>query len=70
MLSNVDLKYFKREGASTPKNVIDLKQGRGVRNQDLCDLVWPNDAKTGLSFGLATDKRTYYLYGNDKAIVR
>ena len=70
VLSDVELKYFTKEGENTPKKVIDLKRGRGIRDRDQCDLEWPKEAKPGLSFGLATETRTYYLYGNDKAIVK
>lgn len=71
MLSDSELKYFKKEGESNPKKVIDLKEGRGVRGSDQCDLEsWPKEAKEYLSFGLATEKRTFYLYGNDKTIVK
>ena len=70
ILSDASLKYYTKEGDNTPKKVIDLKQGRGIRNRKQCELEWPKDAKPGLSFGLATDTRTYYLYGDDKAAVK
>lgn len=70
ILSDASLKYYTKEGDNTPKKVIDLKQGRGVRNRKQCELEWPKDAKPGLSFGLATESRTYYLYGDDKAAVK
>ena len=70
VLSDSEMKYFAKEGETNPKKVIDLKKGRGIRNRDQCDLEWPKDAKPGLSFGLATEGRTFYLYGNDKATVK
>lgn len=70
ILSDASLKYYTKEGDNTPKKVIDLKQGRGIRNRKQCELEWPKDAKPGLSFGLATENRTFYLYGEDKDAVK
>lgn len=54
-----------------PKGSIDLTTGRGVRTKKQCTSVevWPKDAKDNLTFGLAVENRTYYLYGKDVAAV-
>ena len=69
-LSDDTLKYYAKEGDSSPKKVIDLKESRGVRNRTQCGVVWPREAQPGLAFGIATDKRTFYLYGDDKDAVK
>ena len=60
------LQYFVNEGDTVAKGNIDLVAGLGVRKRNQCSLEWPKDAKNGLCFGLATENRTYYLYGTDK----
>lgn len=62
--------YYIHEGDVVPKGTIDLTTARGVRTRSHCKLEWPSEAKPGLAFGLATETRTFYLYGNDKATVR
>lgn len=52
------------------RGTIDLTAGRGVRKRQHCSLEWPKEAKNGLSFGLSTERRTYYLYGTDKEEIR
>ena len=66
------LSYFSSEGDKNPKGVIDLTKGRGVRTKDQCKLrseEWPRAATQNVSFGLAIEDRTFYLYGCDKAAV-
>ena len=70
VLSENSLSYYKKEGDPTPKRSIDLATGRGVRTRDQCDLEWPKAAKPGLSFGLATEARTFYIYGDNQATVK
>ncbi len=69
-LRGVSLEYYSKETDKTPKKTIDLKTGRGVRTRDQCDLEWPDKAKPGRSFGLAVENRTFYLYGDDPAVIR
>ena len=70
VLKENTLSYYVNEGDVIPKGKIDLSTGRGVRIRQHCQLEWPSEAKPGLSFGLATESRTFYLYGNDKAAIR
>lgn len=71
MLKDSSLEYYRNEADTSPKGSIDLTVGRGVREKIHCQLErWPNEAKPELSFGVATESRTYYIYGNDKAAVR
>lgn len=60
------LQYFVNKGDAVARGNIDLSSGRGVRKRFQCSLEWPKEAKNGLCFGLATEGRTYYLYGTDK----
>ena len=65
------LNYYKSEGVATVKGVIDLKSGFGIRRHTQCaEVQWPKEARPDVSFGIATESRTFYLYGLDKAAVR
>lgn len=65
------LHYYKNEEIAEAKGVIDLKTGLGVRKQSQCgDMQWPKEARSDVSFGIATESRTFYLYGSDKAVAR
>lgn len=64
------LSYYTKQGDPTPKGNIDLTMGRGTRLRDQCDLEWPTSAKPGLAFGLATEERTFYLYGDNQAAIK
>lgn len=49
-----------------------MTKGRGVRTKEHCHLnaeEWPKSAHENLSFGLAVENRTYYMYGYDQAAV-
>ena len=70
MLTESSLSYYKKEDDPTPKRSIDLATGRGVRTSEQCDLEWPKSAKPTLSFGVATDARTFYIYGDNEATVK
>ena len=70
VLSESTLNYYKKEGDPIPKRSIDLSTGRGVRTSEQCDLEWPKSAKPALSFGVATDARTFYIYGDNEATVK
>ena len=71
VLKDSSLQYYRNEADASPKGSIDLTGGRGVREKIHCQLErWPNEAKSGFSFGVATETRTYYIYGDDKAAVR
>ena len=60
------LLYYCKEDDPEPKGIIDLTEGRGVRNKNKTHgLEWPDEAKDKLSFGLAIEGRTFYLYGTD-----
>lgn len=72
MLRNSTLTYFAAEGDKTPKGVIDLTKGQGVRSKEHCQLKsqeWPKAAENNVSFGLAVENRTFLMYGYDQAAV-
>ena len=69
-LKGNSLLYYVNEGDQVPKGTIDLTTARGVRRRGHCQLEWPSEAKPGLAFGLATEARTFYFYGMEKAAVR
>ena len=58
------------EGDASAKGIISLAEARGVRVRQHCTVEWHKDAKSGLSFGLSTEGRTYYLYGTDREEIR
>ena len=71
VLRGTTLTYYKQEGDPESKGFVDLTTGRGVRTKDHCQLEeWPKQVKASLAFGVATESRTYYLYGTDKAEVK
>jgi hypothetical protein len=66
VLKGTTLSYYKNEGDPQPKGSIDLTTGRGVRaKKETQDLEWPKEAKANVSFGIAVEGRTYYVYGTD-----
>lgn len=72
VLRRSTLSYYVSEGDKSPKGVIDLTKGRGVRPRDHCQLDegdWPRAARRQLAFGLAVDNRTFHMYGYDQAAV-
>lgn len=70
VLTDSSLSYYKKEGDTTPKRRIDLTTGRGMRTREQCDIEWPKSAKANLSFGVATEERTFYIYGDDETSVK
>lgn len=64
VLEQSTLRYFSNPG-SDQRGVINLAEGRGVRQRDQCKVDWPYEAKKHLCFGIATESRTYYLYATD-----
>lgn len=72
MLEDSTLTYYCKEGDPVPKGTIDLSMGRGVRSKEQCKSVeqWPSDAAENLTFGLAVESRTYFIYGRDKTVVK
>ena len=72
VLQDSMLSYYAKESDNSPKGTIDLVSGRGVRTKEQCKSVeqWPKEAGDENTFGLATEKRTYYLYGKDKEDVK
>ena len=65
------MEYYKKEadiGKKSPRGVIDLKLCFGARTRGECheDINWPNSAIEGASFGVATAKRTWYIYADDE----
>ena len=64
VLNENALDYYAKHGDPMPKNSIDLSSGRGVRDACDCKLTsWPKEVADGCAFGIATEERTYYLYG-------
>lgn len=72
VLEDSTLCYYTKEGEAAAKGTIDLATGRGVRSKEQCRSVekWPNDANDDTTFGLAVEKRTYFIYGSDKDVVK
>ena len=70
VLKGSRLIYYKEKDDPQPKDEIDLTTGRGVREQCYChNIEWPWHTKYNLTFGVATEARTYYLIGEDKTDV-
>lgn len=69
VLEQLTLRYFSSPG-SDQRGVINLAEGRGVRQRDQCKVDWPYEAKNHLCFGIATESRTYYLYATDMQSVQ
>lgn len=65
MLRGTELSYYKKEGDTKPKGVIDLKAGRGIRTMKHISegIEWPEDVQANYAFAIATSTRTYYIYG-------
>ena len=64
ILRENSLSYYVKKDDDKPKKVIDLTEGRGVREMEQCTMKdWPEDAK--FCFGVALPKRTWYFYGSD-----
>ena len=71
VLSENILHYYAKYGDHMPKKSIDLSTGWGVREASDCKLTsWPKEAAEGCTFGIATEDRTYYLYGFSENDVR
>ena len=69
-MSGTTLTYYAEEGDTESKGVVDLTTGRGVREKSQCKLEeWPKETKASLSFGVATESITHYIYGTDKTEV-
>lgn len=65
------LSYYSKHDDDVPKNSIDLSTGWGVREPQDCKLSnWPKEAAAGCAFGIATEERTFYLYGSSANDVR
>ena len=72
ILRSSTLSYYAEEGDKTPKGVIDLTHGRGIRSKGECQLEegeWPTSASQQLAFGLALEERTFFMYGLDEDAV-
>ena len=70
MLYETFLSYYSKRGDAAPKGNIDLTIGLGIRSREQCDLQWPKQARTSLAFGIATEERTFFLYGENHVAVR
>ena len=71
MLKGNQVEYYKKEGdrgKKSPRGVIDLQLSFGARARSECheDINWPNSADEESSFGVATAKRTWYMYADDE----
>ena len=71
MLKGNQVEYYQKEndcGKKSPRAVIDLTHSFGARTRDEChkDISWPKSAAEGACFGVATEKRTWYLYADDE----
>lgn len=69
------VEYYKKEsdsGKKSPRGVIDLKLSFGARTREEChqDINWPNSAGEESSFGVATLKRTWYIYADDEGTAK
>ena len=72
MLKGTELSYYKKEGDTKPKGVIDLKTGRGVRTMKYISegIEWPEDVQANYAFAIAASTRTYYIYGKSSKEVQ
>eukprot|EP00731_Ephydatia_muelleri_P016371 Em0009g795a len=67
VLKGTRLLYYKEKDDPQSKGEIDLTTGLGVRDKNNCHLgEWPDGAQYYLLLGVATESRTYFLYGTDK----
>ena len=67
VLKGTRLLYYKEKDDPQSKGEIDLTTGLGVRDKSYCHVgEWPDSAQYYLAFGVATESRTYFLYGTDK----
>lgn len=65
-LSGTRVEYFVQQGDAgkkAPRGVIDLTIAFGARTQDEChkEINWPKNVAAEASFGVATEKRTWYM---------
>jgi len=69
ILHETTLNYYVKEGDAKEKKTIDFTKGRGVRAKKECNIDddWPGNAK--YCFGVATEGRTWYFYGEDSSDV-
>ena len=67
VLQGTTLSWRKNDSVKKPKALIDLREGRGVRekNQTHSTVPWPAGVSTDLCFAVATEKRTYYFVGEE-----
>lgn len=59
------MQYYVKEQDEKPRGAIDLTGGRGVRTRKQCKVEWPKEAQERLSFGVATESQTYYIYATE-----
>lgn len=70
-MKGTTLNYYKKKEDPVAKGSIDLTTGRGVRSKkETKGVEWPDEAKNNVSFAVAIEGRTYYLYGTDVGEIR
>ena len=71
VLTETTLHYYKTPDDPKEKGSIDLTTGRGVRTMKHTQgIEWPDDVKANYAFAIATEKRTYYMYGTSSKEVQ
>ena len=71
VLTETTLRYYKTQDDPKDKGSIDLTTGRGVRTMKHTQgIEWPDDVKANYAFAIATEKRTYYMYGTSSKEVQ
>lgn len=64
VLTETTLHYYKTPDDPKEKGSIDLTTGRGIRTMKYTQgIEWPDDVKANYAFAIATENRTYYMYG-------
>ena len=71
VLKGNQMEYYKKEedsGKEHPKGVIELQLSILARTRSEChqDIKWPKSAGEESCFGVATAKRAWYFYADDK----
>ena len=69
VLKDTTIIYYANKGDTLEKGRIDLTKGYGIRDKiqtmGMGGVNWPPNVDRCVSFGIAVEGRTYYLYGED-----
>lgn len=59
------LAYYDDPGATAPKGSIDMSKCTGTVSFEDCETKWDSRAQPDRSFGIETNKRTFYVFGEN-----